>query len=77
MVMSMKSMTQVMLDQEDKPDSDYTWLTYNDKSTCYSRYREHILGMPKGSETPHVQGTKYSKKYLFMRVRVPIRNESS
>ena len=55
-----KSRIQVILDKEYDPELDDEWLTANEKLTCFSKYIEKIVGRVKGSESPYVQGPKYS-----------------
>ena len=64
-----------MLDQEDDPELDDEWLTFDEQLTRYSKAREQILGRVKGSESPFFQGTQYSEEDLVVTERVPSRTE--
>ena len=51
-----------MLDQEDDPELNYEWLTADEQLTRFRKAKEQIVGRAKGSESPSVQGTKYSEE---------------
>ena len=75
LVTSRNSRIQVMLDQEDDPELDDKWLTANEQLTRFSKAREKIVGMVKGTESPSVQGPQSSEEDLVVRERVPSRTE--
>ena len=62
-----------MLYQEDDPELDDEWLTYDEQLTRFSRARDKIVGRVKGSELPSVQGSQSSEEDLVVRERFPIR----
>ena len=64
-----------MLDQEDDPELDGECLTADEQLTRFIKAREQILGRVKGTESPSVQGPKYSEEDLVVRERVPSRTE--
>ena len=64
-----------MLDQEYDPELDDECLTDDDQLTRFSKAREQIGGMVKGTESPSVQGTQSYEEYLFVRERVPRRTD--
>ena len=69
-------MIQVMFDQEDDSElNDDEWLTEDERLTRFRKTRDKIVGRVKVSESPYVQGPKYSDKYLEVRDRVPSSTE--
>ena len=64
-----------MLDQEYDPELDDECLTDDDQLTRFSKAREQIGGMVKGTESPSVQGPQSSEEDLVVRERVPSRTE--
>ena len=64
-----------MLKQEDDPYLDEEWLTYDERSARFIKYREHIVGKSIRAEMPSVQGHKSSEEDLVIRERVPIKTE--
>ena len=50
-----------MLDQEDDPELDDEWLTFDEQLTRFIKSREKIVGRVKGTESPSVQGPQSSE----------------
>ena len=64
-----------MLDQEDDPELDDEWLTYDEQLKRFIKAREQIVGRVKGIESPSFQGLQSSEEYLVVRDWVPDRTE--
>ena len=62
LVTSRNSRIRVMLYQEDNTELDDEWLTADDQLTRFRKSREKIVGRVKGTESPSVQGPKYSEE---------------
>ena len=56
-----------MLDQEDDPYLDDDWLSADEWLTIFRKYKERIVGNPKGAEWPSVQGNQSSEEDLVVR----------
>ena len=69
----MNSRIQVTLDQEDDPELNDEWLTYDEQLKRFIKVKEQIVGRVKGTELPYVQGPQYSAEDLVVRKRVPSR----
>ena len=56
-----------MLNHEHDAELDEKWLTTNERLTYFSKYIDSIVGRITESETPFVQGPKFSEEDLVVR----------